>query len=265
MGVLNDLKKLFFGASSVAKSATSHAGEFIKEEGSELLDKGTEFMEGASDSFMEKTSGLKESIIENSKELVEKAKEKVNELSENPIVEKIEGISESVGSKVIEKGSELADKASDISETVGKQVLETGGELLEKSKGISEDVGEKLLDLKDDVVEKAKDLAGKASEKLNETMDKADSWAEAEKLKPKKEFADETLTTGDSLLKETDDFFSKADKFASGEYDSFSEGKITIDGNITKPEPKSVEKATGFEDLDGDGNEIIDDAIIDNE
>lgn len=265
MGVLSDLKKIFFGASSVAKSATSHAEEFIKEEGGELLEKGSDMVEKASDTLMSKTSGLKDSILENSKDLVEKAKEKVEELSENPLVEKVGEVSENVGSKIIEKSSELVDKASVVSKNVGKQVIEKGGDLLDKSKDISENVGEKLMDIKDDVVDKAKVLADKASEKLNETMDKADAWAEAEKLKPKKEFADETLTTGDSLLKDTDDFFSKADKFASGEYDSFSEGKITIDENTVETGQKAIEKATGFEDLDGDGNEIIDDAIVDPE
>ena len=96
-------------------------------------------------------------------------------------------------------------------------------------------------------------------------MDKADAWAKAEEAKPKKEFADETLTTGDSLLKDTDDFFSKADKFAAGDYDSFSEGKITIQDKKVETTPKEVDKATNFDDLDGDGNEIIDDAIIDSE
>ena len=264
MGVLSDLKKLFFGASSVAKSASSHAEEFIKEEGSEILEKAKDFSAKSADTISQKTSGLKDSILENSKELMEKAKDKVEELADNPVVEKMGEVSEKVGEKILDTGSELMEKAADVSESVGKKVIEKGGEALEKSKDLSENVGEKILDIKDDIVDKAKEVANKAGEKLNETMDKAEAWAEAEKLKPQKEFADETLTTGDSLLQDTDDFFSKADKFAKGEYDSFSEGKITIEPAKELPQ-KPVEKATGFKDLDGDGNEIIDDAIIDPE
>jgi hypothetical protein len=77
----------------------------------------------------------------------------------------------------------------------------------------------------------------------------------------KKEFADETLTTGGGLLEGKDDFFSKASQYAEGNYDAFSEGKITV----TNPEAsasKKPAKAAGQDDHDGDGNEQIDDAII---
>ena len=63
----------------------------------------------------------------------------------------------------------------------------------------------------------------------------------------------------------SDDFFDKASKFADGDYDSFSEGKIEISENVTATPPKEISKAAGFTDHDGDGNEMIDDAIISSE
>lgn len=270
MGILSDLKKIFFGASAVSKSAAEKTTDFIKEEGGELIDKTKDVAQKSGEIIAEKTSGLKDSILENSADLIERAKEKVSDigedLSENPVVKKAADITEDVGSKVMETGSDLVEKAADISEKVGEKVLDKGGEFIEKTKSVSESVGEKVLEVKDDLVEKAKEASEKISEKLDETMEKAESWAEQEKAKSKRDFAEEDLDTGGSLLEGTDDFFAKADKYASGEYDAFSEGKITIhEGDKDAVPQETSEPASGFQDLDGDGNEIIDDAIIDEE
>ena len=73
----------------------------------------------------------------------------------------------------------------------------------------------------------------------------------------------EKLREQGPLIKD-DDFFSKASKYAEGDY---SMGKPVIlkkDGEQTPPDkPVDERKAYGFEDADGDGNEFIDDAIID--
>ena len=82
--------------------------------------------------------------------------------------------------------------------------------------------------------------------------------------KEKKEFADEDLNTGQSsLLDGKDDFFSKANQYADGDYGAFDDGKPKIVKNEDVVEPlQKPGKAAGFEDLDGDGDEIIDDAIM---
>lgn len=54
--------------------------------------------------------------------------------------------------------------------------------------------------------------------------------------------------------------FAKASQYADGDYDAFSEGKITI--NQTETVIKTPAKTAGQDDHDGDGNEQIDDAII---
>lgn len=264
MGIINELKKLFFGASSVAKHASEKTGDFVIKESKEFASSAKEKMSDVSDNLAEKTSGLKESIRENSEELLEKAKSKIDELSETPVVKKAAEISENIGDKILDTGEKLVDKAADISENVGEKVLHSKDELLDKGKKLSEEVGEKVLEVKDELVDKAKETAGKMSEKLNETMDKAEAWAEAEKAKPKKDFADDDIDASGSLLDDSDDFFSNAAKYADGDYGAFSEGKITIDTKKAENQvKKEVEKATNFIDLDGDGNEIIDDAIID--
>ncbi len=279
MGILKDLKNIFFGASSVTKHAAEKASDFIKEEGGEMLDKAKDMATNVGETVLDKADALKDTVMEKGGEMLNQSGDmvegagggilgKANELKDS--VTDIGGnILDKTSDKISEIGqtlseSESVNKLKDFTEDVGGKVMETGGELLDKGKDLSENVGEKVLEAKDKLMERAHEAKEQLGEKLNETMDKADAWAEAEKAKPKKEFADDTLDASGSLLEGTDDFFSKADKFASGEYGAFSEGKITISDaeSIDKPKFEDQKPATGFTDLDGDGNEIIDDAII---
>lgn len=248
MGIIKDLKSLFFGASSVTKHAAEKAGDFIKEEGADILDKGKDVVSNVGETILDKTSTIKDTVIDKGSGWMDNSKSALDD----------------IGGKLNE--SPLVNKMKDITEDVGESVLNKGEEILDKGMTLSESVGEKVLDAKDKFMDKAMDAKEVLGEKLEATMNKADKWAAEEKLKPKKEFADDTLDASGSLLEDTDDFFSKADKFASGEYDSFSEGKITIEeGTVEKQKFTDGKPALGFKDLDGDGNELIDDAIIDPE
>ena len=62
-----------------------------------------------------------------------------------------------------------------------------------------------------------------------------------------------------------DDFFSKAARFADGDYhNKGAEDKpeVSIDKSKKQDRPKHTGKLTNFSDNDGDGDELIDDAII---
>lgn len=270
MGIIKDLKNLFFGASAITKSATGKAADYVKEEGDIFLDKGKDLLEKSGGTILEKTSGLKDSILENSSDILEKTKEGLTNLGEeiksNPMTEKLADATENIGEKVLNKGEILMDKAGEISTTVGGVVMEKGEVLLDKSKDLSEDVGSKVLDAKDKIMDKAGEVKDQLADKLDKTMDDADAWAAHEKANPKPEFAEDTIDASGSLLEGKDDFFSKADKYASGDYGAFSEGKISLEEDPSKLPKQKFEElppATGFEDRDGDGNELIDDAIID--
>jgi len=257
MGIIKDLKNIFFGASAITKSAADKAKDIVKEEGELLLDKTKDVAAKSADVLGQKTAGLKDSIVENSSDLMEKTKEKLidigDDFADNPFAEKLK-----------DSGETLMHKAGKLSEDVGEVVMDKGGVLLDKTKDLSEDVGSKVLDVKDKLMDKAQVVKEELSEKLEDTIQKADAWAEEEKANPKPEFAEDTLDASGSLLEGKDDFFSKADKFAGGDYGAFSEGKITLDesGTVPKESFDKLPPATGFKDLDGDGNEIIDDAII---
>jgi hypothetical protein len=135
---------------------------------------------------------------------------------------------------------------------------------MDKAKTTSEKVGEKVLAAKDDLVKKAKEITDDLGDKLDKTIEKAEKWQAEEDAKPKEEFAKEDLKVSEkSLLDGKDDFFSKASEYADGDYDAFDDGSPKIVNTEDLVEPlKKTGNAAGFDDLDGDGNEIIDDAII---
>ncbi len=279
MGIVNDLKKIFFGASSLAKSAAEKTGEFVIEEGAEILDKGKDLASKAGETVMEKGSDIGGSVMDRAGDIggtvmdkagdilstgKEKLSEVANELSENPMVQSATEKVEDLGSKVLEKGKEFGGKFGEVSENVGEKVINTGGDLAAAGADVSERVGSKVLDAKDKLVERAGEISDKISNKMDETMAKAEAWEAEEAKKPKREFAEDDLNADGSLLEGTDDFFSKADKFASGDYDAVNEGKVSVmdDPAELQLDPLPSSPVAGFDDADNDGNPLIDDATI---
>jgi len=245
MGFLSEIKKLLFASKSVAKHQGEKGIEYGMEKGAEIASKGKDVISDLGENVIGKTSGLRDAVLDSSGDAFNNLKDTAGDAL-GSIKDTASGAYDTLAD------NELVNKAGDFAEGVGAKVIDTGGDLLDKAG-----------DLKDDMVEKASELKDIASEKLDETYEKAKAFEAEEALKPKGEFAEETLTAGGSLLDGTDDFFSKADKFAEGDYGAFSEGKTTISkpDNLELPQRPAV-KAAGFEDLDGDGDELIDDAQI---
>lgn len=130
--------------------------------------------------------------------------------------------------------------------------------------------GEKTIAASDQMVDKVWDTAEKIKkesatlgEQIKSKIDHFDELARKEKAieKEEKEFRPHS-SHGESLLDDSGDFFEKADQFAKGDYDAAQKGRITIEGKIEPEDKPSKGTVKGFEDLDGDGDEIIDDAII---
>lgn len=298
--IVEDTSGSIMEKTSGLRDAVMSKAENLMEKGKDfaedVIEKGKDFAEDASDiaeSALEKGKDFAGDISDkiSDSEVVKKAAnvsetvgDKVLTAGES-VVESAKSVSESVGNKVLDAGESVMEKAASISEDVGSVVLDKGADVMDRAKDLSQEVGHNVMDVADDVVARAKDFAGDMSEKLDATIEKAQRMEAEEALKPKKDFADDTLDADRSLLEDSDDFFSKADKFASGDYGAFSEGKITIKDNdglelkaSDKPSKPTLDydaatdaaidsgkKAAGFEDLDGDGNELIDDAIVTDE
>ncbi len=287
MGIVNDLKKIFFGASSVAKSAAESTGDYLKEEGGDILAKGKEMAEEAGKAVLDKTADLKDAVVDGSEGILGSAKDKLDDVvagggiigtAKETLTGVVDDISESsIVQSAKEKMSNIADdlaenplvqSAQEKAENLGRKILDSGGDAAEKGLEMSETVGEKLLEAKDRVADRASEISDNISEKMDETMKKAQAWeAEQANKPPKGEFAKEDLDAGGSLLEGSDDFFAKADKFGDGDYDAVNEGKVVVQEIEEAPKDlsKSIADLAGFDDADGDGNPLVDDADIIND
>jgi dsDNA-specific endonuclease/ATPase MutS2 len=287
MGVFNELKKVLFGASSIAK----HGAEKVTESGKEAT---------------EKLSKDLEDLSEKAEEKLEQAQQMTEEIGG-----KILNTSERVGEEVIKRTEGFWEKTKQVAEDVGGEILDktnptrtsTTASYTTPEKPMatppptttattSTDSTDLASDLIDEAFEEAKEevipptpppIVEQAADSIQEQdsvferlMNKAEDLSE--KLKEQTDDFDvprETKIGYDnvkgSMLDGQDDFFAKAERFAQGDYHNtgkdpadevIEEGEIIIQDNPDYKKPVNEGTVKGFEDLDGDGNEIIDDAII---
>jgi len=276
-GLRESLSEKTENAIETVQDYAEKAGTAILDSSKILLDKISDLGEKNEPVDLEKSE-----FVESQKTTTWETKEKEIQLCEDPINQDVNFV-EKIGSSIIETGERTLGQAGDFTEKVGSKVLEVSEKTFEKVGEYTEKIGEKVLDKGSVLMEKANDLAGKAGEKLSEvadelldkakiaakdigqkfdeTVEKAQKWEQEELAKPKNEFSDTTLNTGGSILENKDDFFTKASQYADGNFDVFSEGKVVININPNSPSTNTA-KVAGQEDHDGDGNELIDDAII---
>lgn len=334
MSIVNDLKKLLFGAKAVTSSAADKAVEAGKEAGSELMDKTSDFIESArqtaetvTEKAWDSTGEFLNKAMDKAEEIGGAAKEKATDIWDSlmdktetivpeptapptaPLVKddsifsappemestsvptadvppsKVEALgktvldtAEKVGAKVMEQGGDALGKVMGAAEQLGEKVLPVVEDAGEKIMHVAEDIGGKIIEKGGETLERAKnlgnDLLGKAAglmeraqeEAAKETMDdtirQAQSMGEetARKAAQTTGFSETPINTKDSLLDKHESFFDRAARFADGDYSSKPEIRRDPD---YKPAGKQDGSVTGFFDNDGDGNELIDDAIID--
>lgn len=249
MGLLSEFKKLLFGAESLSKSAAQKGKEMAADAGEELWDKATDL----GDTLADRAGDLKDAILH-------QAEGTMDMVSKNETLKKAAEDAERMSESALSKGEELLGKGADQMDKLGKKIFGENNENIEKVKDFAESVGSKIIDTKEKLQDKAEDLMDDINDKIDATLDRAKAEEAAEAAKPQKDLQTILDENKDSLLKEKDDFFSKAEQYADGDYQAAAEGKVTIQ-EIEAP-AKEAATAAGFTDMDGDGNEVIDDAII---
>ncbi|MCF8238498.1 MAG: hypothetical protein K9I85_10110 [Saprospiraceae bacterium] len=281
MSLFSDLKRLLFGAKAVTRSAAEKTEETVREtirETKEDLDAwmerirkeaGTEPPEAtnvetpatdppiedpnATSSHTLKETG--EDLMHKAGDLAEKTGSKI--LEQGKRVE--EGIEE-IGEKVLSAGEHVAEKAGQLAEKVGGEIMEKGGALLDKAKEMLKDTTDKAGEEAGKLFDKAQEEAAKhdlekAAQKAEELARKARFESESPQGKSHLDALDDSLLEG----KGKGGFFEKADEFAKGNY---HHGEMTVEPGEPAEKPKGTGPTYGFEDRDGDGDDIIDDAEI---
>lgn len=137
---------------------------------------------------------------------------------------------------------------------------------------LKKELDPKADELIDKSINKSKEIFKKAEQEGKVLFDKFDKYTDELEVKLKAREAEferkskerqEQYKPSDSLFDRAGGLFEKAKKFVDNEKQKHQEKKDSI--NIIKTEtkkPKTDDKIYGFEDLDGDGNPLIDDAII---
>lgn len=170
-----------------------------------------------------------------------------------------------VANRFIDVSEQAGKKFMDLSDRVGEQLFKQGGKALDKAKMFAGELIDRANELADQAEREKKtdlDAMQEKAEELNQEME--------ERIRATRDrFDGKDSEDPDSLLDDTDDFFARADRFASGDYHNKGaereEGSMEL-GDDPDYQPRKKEGTVpGFEDLDGDGDEIIDDAIIDEE
>jgi hypothetical protein len=274
MSSFDDLRKAFFGAKAVGRSAV----EKVSEKSKELLDDAADSLDELSENVSDMAATARDKAADWSFQAEEWLRRQ-GEMAGSPAAAGDQpaaaaGVSDQPatagGPKAPIDFEETAENAAAGRSTLGQ----TGNELLDKVAAS----GAKALESAQELGAKAMEASEKISQKIFEKSleigekwgAKADEWIEkaerdaAEEAAKREQLARERADNAardskSSLLDDKGGFFDKADRFARGDYHDVS---ISKDPNYNRPSDKTG-KVKGLDDHDGDGDSLIDDAVID--
>ena len=194
----------------------------------------------------------KKKLLDFESDFVQNTKKKAGE-----VADKADKLASPTLDAAARAGLAAKEKLGDLSETVGKKVLEVGDDVLERAARTGATAKDKFGDFvvhasresekmrMEDAIEDAKRAAEQA-----EARAKAFGGKEAER------------DTSESTLSGTGSFFERASRFADGDYTNEGGKEMTIGRDPDATKQIKGGKIQGFDDADGDGDSLIDDAII---
>ncbi len=304
MPLFNDLKRIFFGAKSVAKHQASKAGDVAREAGDELAEQGEELFD------LTKRAAI--DLASRAPGYLEKGKDALAELgdavykqttpatpppSQNNMDMDMEmddpddtldfdnldlsSEKEAPKSGSIDFEEDLVEdptptlKEPSAFEQLRDSALDAAARGGLKAKKAAEDAGDELLDraartganLKskaDTFIDHANREAEKM--KLEDSIEEAKRAAEQAESRARAFDNKEGMRdTEKSTLSGTDSFFDRADRFARGDYHDEGGKEMRVQDDPNYRPRKKSDLIAGFDDNDNDGDSLIDDAILEEE
>lgn len=254
-------------AEVIGGKVKSKAGDFFDDAKDFAEDVGEKVISKADDLF-DDAKDIAEDVGEKVLKTADKAAHKAKDLGVSLSDRIKDYTSDKSSSHKVDVDSDEPESDSLTTDDIFDSIKEKSNDIGEDLKATASSLGHKAMEVKSDLVEKAKDLSDKLSAKLDDTIHKAEELARHETSEP--EFRETNEHLKKSELSDKDDFFKKAEAFAAGRYNEVSDPFSNKPEVIGKKDPiKKTEEQSdpipGFEDLDGDGNEIIDDALIESE
>ena len=276
MPLFNDLKRIFFGAKSVAKHQAGRAGEAARDVAREAVDRAPEYFERGRDALNE----LGDAVFKEQPNTTETAKDQIDDDLRfgNLDLNREEDLPKSgtidFEEDLVEDGeAPQPPREPSAFRQVADAGLDSAARAGLKAKAAAERAGEELLDR---AARKGADLKTKADKfvdyanreaermKMEEAVEKARRAAEQAEARARAFDNKESERDSDSsTLSGTDSFFDRADRFARGDYhnEGGKDMRIQEDPNY-RPEKKG-DLIGGWDDNDNDGDSLIDDAVID--
>ncbi|MCP9237271.1 hypothetical protein [Lewinella sp. JB7] len=304
MPLFNDLKRIFFGAKSVAKHQAARAEEAAREVGDELSAQG--------DELIDLTQQAAREVAARAPEYIDKGKDALRELGDavfkqadfRPRADRetregldiideeltLGNLDESPPAAAPKSGTvsfeddlttdtppeepavprepsafrQVTDATLDSAARAGLKAKDAAGKIGDEVLNRAAAVGADLKGKTDAFIDHANREAEKI--KLEESIEQARAAAAQAEARARAFDNKETERDTDaSTLSGTDSFFDRADRFARGDYHNEGGKPMRVqDDPDYKPRKKS-DLIAGFEDADGDGDSLIDDAVIEEE
>jgi hypothetical protein len=298
MPLFNDLKKMFFGAKAVAKhqgekatERANEAGEELARQGDELLDltkqaardlaervpdyveKGKDALNELGDAVFREEPTPRKPQTEAAEEIIDDELNfgKLNLTSEREApksgrIDFEDELTESEPPTPKEPSalSKAADQTLDQAARAGLKAKKIAGEVGDELLNRAATVGAGLKGKADDFIEHANREAEKM--RLEDSIEEAKRAAEQAEARARAfDDLEGKRDTGESMLDGTDSFFDRADRFAKGDYHNEGGKAMRIQDDPDFQKKKKSDLIAGFMDNDGDGDSLIDDAVIEEE
>ena len=226
MSILNDLKRVFFGAKSVAKHQSGKAADALKDVGDNLADEGKELLDD--------TKAAAQELVDKAPEYFEKGKDALEDLTDkiwrdaDAAVDKAKAMKGEASDAINSKLDELKPKAEATDDTSTEALFGDDFELdLIESEPPESDAGpSKMDDIKHkageflgDVSEKASEVLGDINEKVSPTLDAAAKAG----LAARDKIADVSEKVGKEVMEKGDDLLNRAAEAGAVAKDKFDD------------------------------------------
>lgn len=280
MPLFNDLKRIFFGAKSVAKHQAGRAGDAARDAAEELSARAPEFIEKGKDALTELGDAVYKHVAPETRQRDRALEDIDDHLDFGDLNLSPEEDAPKSGSIDFEADLETSPPPTPPREpSAFAQAADAGLDAAAraglKAKAAAEAAGEELLDRAARTGAKLKghaddfiDHANREAEKMrleDSIEDAKRAAAQAEARARAFENREHERATDKSTLSGTDSFFERADRFARGDYHNEGGKDLQVrDDPDFRPRKKS-DLIAGFTDNDNDGDSLIDDAIVEEE
>lgn len=226
MSILNDLKRVFFGAKSVAKHQGGKAADALKDVGDNLADEGKDLLDD--------TKAAAKELVDKAPEYIEKGKDALEDLTDkiwrdaDAAVDKARAMKDQASDAINSKLEELnptpdpapaAEKPPLFDDDFELDLIESDPEGTDAGLGKLDSLKDKAGGILGGVGDKASEVLGEINEKVSPTLDAAAKAG----LAARDKIADVSEKVGKEVMEKGDEFLNLAAEAGAVAKDKFDD------------------------------------------